>query len=391
MSWTKDLSGLALGVFSSIFLGAATVSGVICPGKQATSTLTELSHTPEEQCKNCARPLRPQDKYCPGCGQKKYHGPPTLWGLFSELFETVFNLDNRLFKTLRDLPIPGELTIKYLAGKQRPFFRPLRLFFVATVLMLSAYTILAVDQIGESFDASVEEARASAYHRVFERELAAELDTLQDEFPDPRAVALLDTIHTRFLSDSRDSISIGYLEFKQEGAFEGRELRMDLADYHTALPQEIPELYGVAGWFNQYQVSQIIAINRSGARGIANLMGQLIWGVLLLIPLSALMLKIIYIRRKRTYMEHLVFSLHVHAFLFLFQALAAIVLYGFATPVLLWVSIGVTVLYFVVAQKRVYRQGWIKTLVKAFVLFLGYNLILSVALGIGALMSMLLY
>jgi hypothetical protein len=353
--------------------------------------LAESSPTEDNFCKNCGHTLAADDRYCPACGQKRYHGPPTLWGLFSELFETVFNLDNRLFKTLRDLPLPGQLTIKYLAGKQRPFFQPLRLFFVSTVLMLSVYTLYTIDEVGESFDESVETARANAYHRVFEREMAAELDTLAEEFSDPGALALLDTIRTRHLSASRDSVFIGYLEFQQDGTYAGRELRMELTDYHTASTAEIIDKYGVDGWINQYQVRQIISINRSGARGLANLMGQMIWGILTLIPLTALMLKIFYIRRKRTYVEHMVFSLHVHSFLFLFQALGALVLYWFDTPIMLWISIPTTVIYFIISLKRVYGQGWGKTLLKSFFMFFGYNFILAISTAVAMVFSLILY
>ncbi|WP_173021438.1 DUF3667 domain-containing protein [Lewinella sp. W8] len=353
--------------------------------------MTESSLPPEDSCKNCARPLKDGDKYCPGCGQKKYTGPPTLWGLFSELFETVFNLDNRLFRTLRDLPIPGQLTIKYLAGVQRPFFQPLRLFFVSTVLMLGAYSIFAVDRVGESFDASVESRRSNAYHRLFEFELRAELDTLAEEFPDPDARALLDTIRTRHLSASRDSMSLAYLDLHDLQRIQDRTIYIDVADYNTMSPEQIPEKYGVKGWLNRYQISQNAAINRAGGRGVANLMGQMIWGILILIPLTALMLKLFYVRRKRTYVEHMVFSLHVHSFLFLFQALAALVFYWFDSPAVLWASIPVTIVYFIVAQKRVYRQGWGKTLIKAFLMFFGYNFILTISTAVAMVFSLILY
>lgn len=353
--------------------------------------MSDTTPSPAEPCKNCSLPLAPSAKYCPGCGQKKYHGPPTLWNLFSDFFETIFNLDNRLFITLRDLVVPGKLTNKYLAGKQRPFFQPLRLFFVSTVLMLSTYAILTVDRVGDTFDSTIETARAKAYHRIFELEMLADLDTLEKEFPAASSLALLDTIRSRHLTLGRDSMTIGYIEFRNDNTLNGKNLMVDMVDFHTMPPGELAEKYGVEHWMHRYQISQIVTIARSGARSITNIMGQLIWGVVFLIPLSALMLKLIYIRRKRNYVEHLVFSLHVHSFLFLLQALAAIVFYWFDSQVLLFATIPLTVIYFVLAQKRVYRQGWGKTFMKAFLLFLGYCFILSLAVGIGVLASLILY
>lgn len=313
-----------------------------------------------------------------------------MWSLFSDFFETVFNLDNRLFRTLRDLVIPGELSIKYLAGKQRPFFQPLRLFFVSTVLMLSAYAIFTADRVGESFDTSIEEARAGAYQRLFEANLRAELDTMAMEMADPEATTLLETIEEQHLNSSPDSLTLGLLDVDEDNV-EGVQLKVSEADFYTLSSRELLEKYEVEGWLAQYEAKQLHAIMRSGSRAIAGMMGQLIWGIVFIIPLAALMLKIIYIRRKRTYVEHLVFSLHVHAFLFLLQALAAIVFYWFDTPAFLWATIPLTIIYFVVALKRVYRQGWGKTLIKTWLLFLGYTMILSTAFGIGVLGALMLY
>ena len=311
--------------------------------------------------------------------------------MFSDFFETVFNLDNRLFRTLRDLFIPGELTNKYLAGKQRPFFQPLRLFFVSTVLMLSAHAILAVEKVGDKFNASIENARAGAYERAFASELSAKLDTIAMEYPGASNLALLDTIKARNPTTSSDSIRIGILNVKAYNDIQGEELAVAAVDFYTLSPQEIIALYEVTDWQSQYLVRQFYALMHSDSRAITNIMGQLIWGVIFLIPMSALMLKLIYIRRKRTYVEHLVFSLHVHALIFLLQALAAIVFYWFDTSVLLWATLPLTIVYFIGAQKRVYRQGWIKTLIKAWLLFIGYSVILSMAFGIGILASFLLF
>lgn len=335
--------------------------------------------------------MPPSAKYCPGCGQKKYAGPPTLWTLFSGFFETVFNLDNRLFRTLRDLVIPGQLTIKFLAGRQRPYFQPLRLFFASTVLMLSAYAIFTADRVGKKFDASIENARSNAYHKVFEHDMLQQLDSLEEEFPTTDAQALLDTIRARHLTMEQDSMHLGIIDIKADNSLDGKELVIPAVDFHTLPIDTLIQKYNIENWIAQYQVKQIVSVSRSGSRAIAGIMGQLIWGVVFLIPLSALMLKLIYIRRKRTYVEHLVFSLHVHAFLFLLQALAAIVFYWFNSNILLWATIPLTILYFIAAQKHVYNQGWIKTLIKAWLLFFGYTMILSMAFGFGMLGALLLY
>ncbi|MEM6769633.1 MAG: DUF3667 domain-containing protein, partial [Bacteroidota bacterium] len=288
----------------------------------------------DEHCTNCGCHLPAGAKFCPACGQKRYAGPPTLWTLFSEFFESVLNVDNRLFSTLRNLPIPGELTNKYLAGKQRPFFRPLRLFFVITVVMLSSFAVVVVDQAGDDIDADVESARNAAYHAVFEQELRERLDSVAPEFPGASTAALIDTVKARYLSTEPDSIDVDILADEDFGDYDG--IKVAEADFYSLTPRELIEKYEIEGWMFQYQVKQMIALSRGGSRAVGGLIGQMVWGILIIIPLAAAMLKLFYIRRKRTYVEHLVFTLHVHAFLFLIQALAALTFYWFESNIIWW-------------------------------------------------------
>jgi hypothetical protein len=87
------------------------------------------------------------------------------------------------------------------------------------------------------------------------------------------------------------------------------------------------------------------------------------------------MLKVLYLFKRRLYMEHLIVALHSHAFLcgailviFALQFLAelASALPWLATA-LQWCEAGVALwmpIYLFIAQKRVYGQGWIMTTLK---------------------------
>src|SRR4029079_4639283 len=93
--------------------------------------------------------------------------------------------------------------------------------------------------------------------------------------------------------------------------------------------------------------------------------------VLCCIPLFSLVLKILYVFKKRFYIEHLVFALHTHAFVFLSALL--IIGIGFLlhweapapfTPIVC-TFLGITVLIqLLVAIRKVYRQNWLATLFK---------------------------
>ncbi|MCR5887867.1 hypothetical protein LRS06_08760 [Hymenobacter sp. J193] len=97
----------------------------------------------------------------------------------------------------------------------------------------------------------------------------------------------------------------------------------------------------------------------------------------LLMPLAALLLKGAYVRRKKRYISHLIFTIHLHCFLFLFfcfwLGISAIPYLGGLTE-WLWV---VPVVYFLVALRSFYEQGWGKTLAKSLLLGFTYFLTLT--------------
>jgi ABC-type multidrug transport system permease subunit len=82
-------------------------------------------------------------------------------------------------------------------------------------------------------------------------------------------------------------------------------------------------------------------------------------------------MKLLYIRRKRYYVEHLIFGFHFHAFAFII--LGIIALAYFEIPEwLLGILIFTIFAYLFLAMKRFYQQGIFKTFVKFCAVILGY-------------------
>jgi len=104
--------------------------------------------------------------------------------------------------------------------------------------------------------------------------------------------------------------------------------------------------------------------------------------VFLLLPLSAVLFKLFW--WERYFVEHLVFSLHLHAYAFLAGLLLVPQLPLLTLGFLVWSSV-----YAALAFKHVYRQGWVKTLMKLAALTLAYSLLLSAALLVTAFTALL--
>lgn len=310
----------------------------------------------------------------------------------SDFFETVFNLDNRLFRTLASLAAPGRLTNYYLAGKQKPYFHPLRLFFVSGVLMVATYSFHTSQEVGDSLDRSLEEKRGRAYAHRFGNDLRVGIDSIKASFPgDSVAVDSLRQLLGYRAVALPDSFAVVYLEHEKGLSFKSREVRMSDEDFQLLSPSALADKYGVNGAFYRYQFKQVIRVSHMNLTILMALMSQIIWGLLLLVPLAAGMLKLFYIRRKRRYVEHFVFTLNVHSFLFITQFLAALGLVLFDSSWLLTFSIIAIIVYFLLALKRVYGQGWGKTLLKACMLGWGYFFLLIGAFSVMAVVTLLVF
>ena len=109
-----------------------------------------------------------------------------------------------------------------------------------------------------------------------------------------------------------------------------------------------------------------------GLRGLSIMM-------FLLMPLAALLLKVFYFRQHRHYISHLIFTVHVHCFLFLYLGLTIALSYVPIPRGLPDISGLLLAVYFIVALRTMYQQSWGKTVFKSFLLSFSYSLVLLVS------------
>ena len=121
---------------------------------------------------------------------------------------------------------------------------------------------------------------------------------------------------------------------------------------------------------------------------IATLFQNLPYMMLCCIPLFALVLKVLYIRKRVFYIDHLIYALHIHSFAYL--AIILIVLSTISlnrlipgtlagwTIAALWITFATQIF---LSIRRVYRQGWFFTIFKFFLGGFVYLMVLAVALA----------
>ncbi|KQY54846.1 DUF3667 domain-containing protein [Lysobacter sp. Root494] len=134
-------------------------------------------HLPAK-CENCGTPL--QGHYCYVCGQSM-HNPTRHFGhAVEEVLESFWHLDGRVFRTLRDLMVPGRVTLNYLAGQRVRYIAPIRLFVILSLLtFFIGKLVVHVDQapihFGGEGGAALEKAQTIAEVKQIESRLLAKL------------------------------------------------------------------------------------------------------------------------------------------------------------------------------------------------------------------------
>lgn len=97
-------------------------------------------------CLNCGEEV--SGNYCSNCGQKFQPTKVPLRLFLDDVVETLFTIDNRLFRTLRDLFLkPGKVTIDYIEGRRAKYLPPLRIYLSISVVYFLFAQFIESDKI----------------------------------------------------------------------------------------------------------------------------------------------------------------------------------------------------------------------------------------------------
>lgn len=108
-----------------------------------------------------------------------------------------------------------------------------------------------------------------------------------------------------------------------------------------------------------------------------------------LLPIFTMSLKLFYVRRKFTYVEHLIFVFHTQTVFFLLLIIL-VTLNFFTHNVPIWLFIVLFLLYLYLAMKRFYGQGYFKTFAKFLLVNLVYSILAIIGISFVAVISFFL-
>jgi hypothetical protein len=323
-------------------------------------------------CENCNTALH--GHYCHRCGQSAHNPLKHVGHAIEEVFESFWHLDGRIFRTLRDLWVPGRIALNYLKGRRVGYVQPLRLFVILTLFTFFIGKLFVhVDDIHMGGGSGSAYTRATTVEQV-EAARAEQLATID------RQQANSPGTGNAGFAMARAAVNAAAAQRKAELTGAGKEAattgngtffnhtvngRPWDADTNPIVVAGWPRFAN--NWLNKRLHNGNANIQRMGGKTdlyMQAILTALPGALFFLMPVFALVLRVAYIPRAMGYLEHLVVALYSHCWLMM-VLLATFLIAGISSALaspafgavsqwlyaLLWLAVPVYLLWM---QQRVY-------------------------------------
>jgi hypothetical protein len=338
-----------------------------------------VSHQPERKekdCLNCGTQVL--GRYCHRCGQENIVNRQSFWSLTKHFVYDILHFDGKFFHTVGYIfSRPGFVARQYAEGKRMRYLDPIRMYlFTSAVFFLIFFSFNAPkfgdNGFSENLDAEERRDLITQYEERMQKNPA-------DSFLRGRIALLKDT--------SRP-VNLDALGWWENETIVGKRKYASVAEYDSiqkALPPAQRD-----SWIDGFLIKKTIGLQKrygSSDRILTTFLNtflhQLPYLLFVSLPFFALLLKLLYIRRKNFYYsDHAVFTLYHYIFSFILL----LIIFGLA-GLRNWTDwgifrflIGLVILswpvFLFIEMKNFYRQGKGKTLGKFLLLNTGGLLVL---------------
>jgi len=330
-------------------------------------------------CLNCGHPLELSDKYCPNCSQANSTKKLTLVDFFEEFLANYLSYDSKLWRTLAALLLrPGKITNEYISGKRLSYTNPFRFLLSLAIIY---FLIISFNSEFESFN----KFGSGNNNPIFN--LDTELNKLEFDSEQEKQIALaqLDSLKIkRFITNGisqRDSTLLSNPElyfqkidsggiaerFAEKIHFFSTVIKHDTINYFEqgVTKFNLPKAKENEMAFNL--ANSLSDIERRPGSFLNSLISKLPITTFFFLPFFSFFIWMVYIRKKYTYTDHLIFSFHNQSLLFILLIVSNLInaLFNIGSEGLF---ILIFAIYLYKAMRNFYQQGRVKTVIKYFLL-----------------------
>jgi len=364
-------------------------------------------------CPNCGKDNEINAKFCQNCSQKTKLKINSVWRMLIDFIANLIDYDSKLFSSVRGLFNPGFLTNEYLANKRVSYLTPIRLFIFLMVALFFIMSIEGIDDFlinSEKGDNGVNlsvnnkpldsknNKIEGKFYTILERSYQTlrfetliirfenELESQKKKYQSVEKILteklkttkniekLQEALDKNSLKIMKNSDSLNYFkELKSSiDVKEGKPINIilynnnyeiSLFDFSRLSVEELIDKYQVNNWFERLIFRQMYKFNREPTAFAKFVFQNLTWVIFLEVLLLSFLFKLFYIRSKRKYVEHFIMQLHVHSWLFFIFIFVIVLPFNVDGIIGLALLIAI-IIYLFMSMKNVYKQGYIKTIIK---------------------------
>jgi hypothetical protein len=326
-------------------------------------------------CLNCNDSLEGEENFCPNCGQRNNVNQLSFKLFVEEFFGDVFSYDSRLWGTVFPLILkPGKVAFDFVSGRRKKLVNPFRTYLTVSLIF---FLVLGMMKTFEQYNGDGTKNENSSFLNF---EIDDDLTSSQRD--SIVAAALLNVKNNASIDiDSAlasNNINIDSIDTdKASGDSIKRTIIQNspfakkiiaFYDYHELHKDHAPvQAFDSLGYqntfWNRFYYDKSVSVYNIKNDKTDSIVDKFISGlsiaIFLFLPIFALIFKLIYIRRKYTYMEHMVFVFYTQSVFFLLMLLFLIA-YSLSNgrDDLIAIFMLLFAIYIYLAMKKFYKQGW---------------------------------
>lgn len=343
--------------------------------------------------------LNGDENFCPNCGQKNKSHKITFGSFLHEVFAGFTSWDAKFWKTIIPLITkPGKVSKDYIEGKRIRYTNPFRFYLTTSIIFF--LLIGAVDTYNKFKELS--------NGVVSEKENTIEINELTAQEKDSIAqIALhnvnkaldsinkkyhinIDTSNIKTTKKSNYNYTIGGSEASKMVRF--RKTHPDLPTDQALDSLKLGKNFMNRFWYSKTDILNAVENDPNELKKIAkSMLSHTSIALFFLLPILALFLKLLYIRKNYTYVEHLVFVFHLQTVFFLLAILFFFSSLIKASGTFLFIFLFAFLFYLYKAMRKFYQQGRFKTIIKFITINITYFFLTTIGTVIVAMVAFAMY
>jgi len=259
----------------------------------------------ENDCLNCGTIL--QGKFCHVCGQENLQIKESFGHMMNHAISDYFHFDHQFFNTLKPLLFqPGKLTNEYMAGKRVSYLHPVKMYIFISLI----FFVLLFSDTNQTSNGS---------GKLITKEQPTKADSIVAKNPN-----LSDEQKSAIYNTYNYTITKGRNGKENDTLYHGLQ-GMTKITPDTTYAQYLSDQSKLTvqkrdGFLMKFLVKKVLSLKKHDNGG--NIIKETFYHdvpkmMFLLLPIFALILTIVFRKNHKFYVEHLIYSFHLHCFIFL--------------------------------------------------------------------------